>query len=115
MPNYAIKLKISDNEINVLNKKMPILIIEDYEVSIRPCELVNFAIIFDEKIPSSRNTEYEELMTFLTNKRFNLVEILDFPDEKYKEFKELVFKRSQTRHIVNILDKCRDIIKNNKP
>lgn len=115
MPNYAIKLKINNSEINILDKSMPILIIEDYEISIRPCEIVNFGKILDEKVPKSRNTEYNELMYFLTNKWFNLVEIIDFPDQKYKEFKEFVFKKSQTRHILNILDKCRDIIKYNKP
>jgi hypothetical protein len=46
LPNYAIKLTISNHEIEILGKKMPIQIIDDREVSIRPCEIENFAYIF---------------------------------------------------------------------
>lgn len=115
LQNYAVKLKISNSEIQVLSKKMPVLIIEDYEVSIRPCEFKNFAKIFDEEIPNSRNIEYNELMSFLKKYRFNLVEIIGFSDEKYNDFKEYTFKKANTKHIVNILDKSRDIIKNGRP
>jgi len=54
-------------------------------------------------------------MSFLTKYRFNLVEIIDFSDEKYSKFKGFVFKKGNTDYIINILDKSRDIIKNNKP
>ncbi|MCH8518295.1 ATP-dependent RecD-like DNA helicase [Candidatus Gracilibacteria bacterium] len=113
--NYSVKFKIIDDEIEVFDKKMPILIIKDYEVSIRPCEFSNLAKIFDEQVKISRNIEYKELMDFLTKKRFNLVEIIDFSDEKYRDFKEFVFKKARTNYIVNVLDKSRNIIINNKP
>ena len=115
LSNYAVKLKIINNEIEILWKKMPILIIESWEVSIRPCEFNNFAKIFDYSINIWRNIEYNELMSFLTKYRFNLVEIIDFSDEKYSKFKGFVFKKGNTDYIINILDKSRDIIKNNKP
>ena len=35
---YAVKFAIADNNINLFEKQMPIRIIVDWEVSIRPCE-----------------------------------------------------------------------------
>ena len=44
--NYAVKFVVSKDYIEVSNKKMPIQIIDDWEVSIRPCEFKNFEKIF---------------------------------------------------------------------
>ena len=62
--NYAVRLHISDDTIEILEKKMPIHIIDRWEVSIRPCEFDNFAKIFDPflKKYNSKNKEYQSLM-----------------------------------------------------
>ena len=63
--NYAVKLTISNDEIEVLGKKMPIQIIDDWEVSICPCELDRFADFFGKHTKMSTGTiEYRELMAF---------------------------------------------------
>ncbi len=41
---YAVKLAIEDDYIEIFGKFMPIRIILDWEVSIRPCEFKNFMI-----------------------------------------------------------------------
>lgn len=46
LPNYAVKLKIRNEIIEVLGKKMPIQIIDEWQVSIRPCELDHFADLY---------------------------------------------------------------------
>ena len=49
-PNYAVKLSISSDNISVLDKSMPIQIIDNWDISIRPCELNNFAKIFGKDL-----------------------------------------------------------------
>ncbi len=73
---------------------MPILIIEGWEVSIRPCELNNFSKIFglNPKIQSG-NTEYRGLMRYLTETGFNLVEIIDFSESEYMSIKNRVVQK----------------------
>ena len=44
---YAVKLAIEDDHIEIFGKYMPIRIILDWEVSIRPCEYKNFSKIIN--------------------------------------------------------------------
>lgn len=39
---YAVKFAIADNSIEIFDQRMPIRVIVDWEVNIRPCELKNF-------------------------------------------------------------------------
>jgi energy-coupling factor transporter ATP-binding protein EcfA2 len=114
--NYAVKLGIRNDNIQILGKDMPVLIIHDWKVSIRQCEFNNFADIFGShsKIQNS-SIEYKELMKFLTRTCLNLVEFLDFEDEYYLQYKNQIIQKANSNHIFEILDKCRDLIKNNRP
>jgi len=114
--NYAVRLGIRNDSIQILGKNMPILIIKDWRVSIRPCEFNNFADIFGNhsKIQKS-SIEYQELMRFLTKTGLDLVEFLDFEDEYYLQYKNQIMQKANSSHIFEILDKCRDLIKNNRP
>lgn len=116
LPNYAVKLSISNDEINVLGKKMPIQIIEDWEVSIRPCEINHFASLFgtQQKI-SGGSKEIWQLMQLMTKTSLNLVNVIDFPDVYYERFKAAVLKDAKVSHFFDILDRARYIIINEKP
>uniref|UniRef100_UPI00404879DA ATP-dependent DNA helicase n=1 Tax=Aliarcobacter sp. TaxID=2321116 RepID=UPI00404879DA len=114
LSNYAVKLHICTENIDVLGKSMPINIIDNWEVSIRPCELNNFNKIFGmfPKIQSG-NKEYQNLMTFLTQTSSNLVELLEFDDTNYNIIKNRITSELKLVNLFNILDKCRILIKNN--
>ncbi|WP_077601604.1 hypothetical protein [Oceanobacillus sojae] len=116
MSNYAVKFSIRNDIIDVLGKRMSIKIIENYEVSIRPCELNNFARIFglDSKI-STGHVEYKELMLFIFNTGMDLSQFVSMPKNYYKEIKEKINFSSKSSQIFNLLDKCREIIINNSP
>ncbi|APT76051.1 helicase [Marinitoga sp. 1137] len=114
-PNYAIKLFIRNSTIKILNKTMPISIIEDWEVSIRPCELNNFAKIFDFKINiQSSHQEYKRLMAFLTNSGLSLDEFIQLEDSYYNEIKYNIIKDIKSQFF-DVLDQCRYLVKNNNP
>ncbi|MCT7595783.1 ATP-dependent RecD-like DNA helicase [Aliarcobacter butzleri] len=114
LSNYAIKLHICTENIDVLGKSMPINIIDNWEVSIRPCELNNFNKIFGmfPKIQSG-NKEYQNLMTFLTQTSLNLVELLEFDDMNYNIIRNKITSELKLVNLFNILDRCRILIKNN--
>ena len=113
-PNYAVKLSISNDSIGVLEKVMPIQIIEEWEVSIRPCELDNFADIFGghPKINGGTN-EYNELMFFIKKTGLNLVEIVNSSDKYYQWFKKIITQKAKTIYFLDVLDESRNFIKNN--
>lgn len=113
MPNYSVKLDIREESIKVLDKEMPIQIIDSWEVSIRPCELNNFAKIFiDEPKISYGSKETNQLMFLLTKSGFNLVDIINFEDQVYSLFRSEAIKGTKINPIFDILDKARRIIKN---
>lgn len=114
--NYSVKLTISNDVIGILGKKMPIQIIDTWEVSIRPCELNYFADIFgDHPKISAASAEARELMSLLTERRLNLLEVVELSDESYQEFKDIVIEKAKATHIFDVLDKARELIKTAKP
>jgi DNA replication protein DnaC len=112
-PNYAVKFTESSDEIEFFGKKMPIQIIDDWEVSIRPCELDHFADIFGKHTKQGGTIEYRELMSLLKITGLNLVEIIDFPDNYYQRFKKSITQKANTTHIIDVLDKSRELTKGN--
>lgn len=111
---YAVKLFIQEEKINILDKKMPILIIDKWEVSIRPCELNNFAWIFlTQKDINSGNKEYTNLMKFLTHTGMSLVDLVSSSNNYYSNAKTFITNATKVNHIFTILDKCRELIINN--
>lgn len=113
--NYAVKLSLVSDNIKIMDKTMPIQIINDWEVSIRPCELNNFADIFGKhpKIQSGR--EYKELMGFLTTTGLNITEFIDFSDDYYQSVRAKIVELAQTNYIFDVLDNVRAFVQAKKP
>lgn len=113
--NYAARLTLVNDYIEVLGKKMPIKIISQWAVSIRPCEINNFAKILGEQINMQRsNAEYRELVRYLSESHTSLVELIDSPDDYYSQIRSRVTKTAQNIRIFAILDKVRAISINKK-
>lgn len=109
--NYAVKLSVSNDTIDILGKSMPIQIIDNWEVSIRPCELNNFAKVFDYRPKNINTNESYELMKYLTANDLNLVEIVDLTDWYYNHVKRTITEKARVSHIFKILDICRRLNK----
>lgn len=114
-PNYSVKLAVSNDCIEVLGKTMTIQVIDDWEVSIRSCELKNFAKIFDQYTNQGGTVEYHGLMSLLKRTGLNLVEIIDSSDVYYQNFKRAVVQKAKTTNILDLLDKSRELLKGNQP
>lgn len=112
--NYAIDLFIGKEYIEILGKQMPINVIQNWEVSIRPCELNNFARIFSMHINiQSGHKEYKELMTFLTETGFSLNEYVIQEQGYYDFVKNKVIEGSKIQFF-DVLDKCRELLLHNQ-
>lgn len=115
-PNYAVRLAVSNDDIEVLGKRMPIQIIDNWEVSIRPCELENFAKIFGKLSKIGGGTiEYRELMRFLTDTGQSLVELINSPDPTYDRIKGYITNKAQSSNIFEVIDKSRHLVRKNSP
>lgn len=113
--NYAIKFSIHTDMIRVLDKDMSILVIDGYEVSIRPCEWDNLSEIFGPRVKhSTTSNEYRELMRYLTISKMSLTELVSSDQDYYDLIKEQVTARAQSTKIYDMLDQCRNIIVGNK-
>ena len=113
--NYAVKLAITSNSIKIVDKDMPILIINHWEVSIRPCELNNFAKIFGKDPKIQNGNEYKELMKFLTKTGLNLTEFIDLADGYYESVKTKIAGTAKTKYIFDVLDNVRAFVQAKKP
>jgi hypothetical protein len=113
--NYAVKLSITSESIKILDKNMPIQIINGWQVSIRPCELNNFSDIFGNHSKIQSGKEYKSLMMFLTKTALNLVEFIDMPDDYYKYVKAKIVDDAKTNYIFDVLDNVRAFVGANKP
>ena len=114
-PHYSLKADIYYEEILLNEKKMPINILSTFQVSIRPCELNNYASIFGDAIDITVNhAEYRGMMTYLTKSGSSLLEIALSSDKEYQRIKNEMFAKSQVHHFEKILDKSRELILSGK-
>jgi hypothetical protein len=108
---YAASLILESDSIHVLGQTMPITIIREWEVSIRPCEFDNFARIFDQHVKTSTgSSEYRNLMRYLTRTASSLLDIVDMEDAQYDSLKVWATKKSQQPRIFPVLDLARQEI-----
>lgn len=115
MDNYAIKFSIYNDTIHILDKDMSILIIDGYEVSIRPCEWDNLSEIFGPRVEHSTNSiEYRELMRFLSTVKMPLTELVSSDQDYYNFIKSHITSQAKSIKIYELLDQCREVIVNGK-
>lgn len=113
---YAAMLTLQQDSIAVLGQAMPIIIIREWEVSIRPCEFGNFARLFG--IPTdvrANSMEYRYLMWWLTTCYHSLLDLMDMADGGYMMVKAECMAGVAKPHIFPALDKARQIIRSSAP
>lgn len=112
---YAVKLAIDSNSIEIFDKTMPIKVIVDWEVNIRPCEYQNFAKLFFKVSPRLSEAEQRNLAKFLTDTGMNLTDILDISDDEYNNLRSHLIPKSKAMFFMDILGRCRVLDRNKQP
>lgn len=109
---YAAMLTLQSGSIEVLGQTMPITIIREREVSIRPCEFDNFARLMGVTTNVRTNSaEYRRLMRGLTAGSRNLLDLIDMPDAEYQAVKAKCTARVPTPQIFPVLDEARRTVR----
>ncbi|MCM1221249.1 MAG: helicase, partial [Lachnospiraceae bacterium] len=115
IPNYyAIKLNFIEGYINILNRKMPIRIVNSVKVAIRPVELRKIATIIGVRPVSAGSNEYFSMMDYLTETGMSLTEIVDLDNAYYDLIKRKVSADSKSNNFFTLLDMCREFTKTKK-
>ncbi len=105
---YAVHLRIKTSRINIINRNMPINIIVGFKVSTRPCEFDNYFKILGHKTKiSTSDAEYRELMTYLTQTKRNLTELLELDDDDFTRVKGRICTKLKSTPIFDGLQLCR--------
>ena len=112
---YAVKFAIADNSIDLFDKQMPIRIIVDWEVSIRPCEFSNFIKLINNRGFTPGIAEQRNITDYLTATGLSLSEVVMFSDEVYQKVYDRVVPKTDSIHFFDILNTCRLYIEKDKP
>jgi len=113
---YAANLTLQSDSIDVLGQRMPITIIREWEVSIRPCEFDNFSRLLGVTTKVRTNsTEYRYLMQMLTASSGSLLDLVDMSDEKYATTNAASTTGGAKPQIFPVLDEARRIVRSAAP
>ena len=114
--HYAVRADIRGEQINLENQQMPVNILNDYQVSIRPSELNNFAKIFGCSIEMNQGlVEYQGLMNYLTITGVSIVDIITASDTQYMAIKSQILQNARAVKFYDVLDRARNVILKNMP
>jgi hypothetical protein len=113
--NYSANLGLQAANIEVFGQLMPVILIRNWEVSIRPCELNHFASIVGQSVRVRTDTaEYKFIMGGLTAGS-TLLDLIDATDERYGDIKGRGTASTQRPQIFPAIDEARRIIRGKRP
>jgi hypothetical protein len=108
---YAAQLTIVHDSIDVLGQTMPISIIVNWEVSIRPCEFNNFARLLGiQTRVQSTSFEYQTINSYLTSTASSLLDVIKLQDIQFQQLSETAVKKTQKPQILPALQKARELV-----
>lgn len=109
---YAAMLALQGDSIEVLGQIMPITIIREWKVSIRPCEIDHFARLLGVSVKTqTKSAEYKYLMQGLTTSMGSLLDLIDLPDDKYGMVKAAGLADNARPQAFAMLDEARRIVR----
>lgn len=109
--NYSIKLSYIEKEVEIISNKTKIKVIDNFIISIRPCELKNIGKILnlDYRIEEGYS-EYTKLMIMMTRDETTLLEELMKSDEEFNEIISEIKQNAKNNNLSNLLIQIRKYI-----
>ena len=113
--NYSANLGLQAAAIEVFGQQMPVILIRNWEVSIRPCELDHFASLVGQPTKvRTDSAEYKFVMGGLTAGS-TLLDLIDATPERYSDVKTRGTASTRNPQIFPAMDEARRIIRAEKP
>ncbi len=114
--NYSIKLSYVEKKVKVFSYESKIKVIDNYVISIRPCEIKNIGKIFGvNKNIEDAYSEYSSLMKILKEEEIDLLELLLSDNRKYNEYLEIIKSKAQNNNISDLLNLIWERLKQELP
>lgn len=109
--NYSIKLSYIEKKVEIISNKTKIKVIDNFIISIRPCELKNIGKILnlDYRIEEGYS-EYTKLMIMMTRDETTLLEELMKSDEEFNEIISEIKQNAKNNNLSNLLIQIRKYI-----
>lgn len=113
--NYSIKISYQEKSIELFSLRTKIKVIDNYFISIRPCELKNIGLIFgiNNKIDDNY-AEYSNLMRILTDEEKTLLELVLMDNELFEKYIEKIKGNAENNNITNLLVMIREHLLSSK-
>lgn len=113
--NYSISASIKRSSIPALGSVLPIMIIDGWRTSIRPCEINKILKILGSKeVINGRLNSYRHLMSILTNTGMSLVDLCMLPSREFAAYVAELKNSGKNSGIPELLEKSRDILHEKK-
>lgn len=113
--NYSANLGLQAATIEVFGQQMPVTLIRNWEVSIRPCEVDHFASIVGQQTKvRTDSAEYKFVMGGLTAGS-TLLDLIDATPERYNDLRKRGTASTRNPQIFPAVDEARRIIRAKKP
>jgi DNA replication protein DnaC len=112
---YALKLALAECRVTVEGVKVEALLIIDFEIYIRPCEIMHLGRFFNPSFDyKNHTTEYFNLAKSMKQYSMSLLEIILLEDGRFENFLLHIQTGIGMRDISNLLISLRGIIYQNK-
>ena len=114
--NYAISISIKRSSIPALGRVLSIMVIDNWETSIRPCEINKLLKLLgsEEKISGGLNG-YKQLMRILTESKMNLLDLCTLPVGDFNRLVSAVSISGKKVGIECLLELSRPFLLSRKP
>lgn len=109
--NYSIKLSYVEKNVELFSTNLKIKVIDNYIISIRPCELKNIGLIFGINYHiSDEYLEYSNLMKILKDEEINILDMVLKDEVVFNNYIEKIKGKAENNNITSILIKTREHI-----
>lgn len=111
LPYYASRLRMTAIEISLFGIHIPVMIVLDWEPSIRLCEISNIGKIFGMTISADKTKEYSNLMSYLKRNLCSLTDMVDLDEHGFKTALSIIRHEAKNTDISDLLTKCHELVK----
>ncbi len=102
--NYSIKISYQEKEIELFSSISKIKVIDNYIISIRPCEIRNLGKLIGESVHiDDKHSEYIKLMQMLKDEEIDLLELITCEEIVWNEYINKIKETSVNNNLSNLL------------
>ena len=114
--NYAIEISIKRSSIPALGSTLPIMVIDGWRTSIRPCEINKLLkALGSTEVISGQLNSHKRLMSILTDNKTNLLELCVLPDSDFSQLVEKLAVSGKKTGVQELLERSRPFLLSRKP